>query len=269
MAEEIKSTKSVETPVAETKPAVETAAPQREFRDSRGSGRSRYERRDEHAASYEGKDTKPLYVKKRSTLQGYKLFNRWDMNEVVVKDLGLNRYINLDTVIVPHTFGRKSQGNFAKADINIVERLINKMMRSGQGKRKLSGKYIRGRGGCGKKLQTMQILERAFDIVEKKTKKNPIQVYVDAVENAAPREDITRIKRGGVAYSLAVDVSPIRRLDDAVKNIALAAFGGSFNKKVSAEEALAEEIIACAAGDMKSLAMKRREEVERIAKASR
>ncbi|NMA44197.1 MAG: 30S ribosomal protein S7 [Candidatus Diapherotrites archaeon] len=197
------------------------------------------------------------------------MFNKWDTSEVVVKDLSLVRYINLDTIIIPHTFGRKGQGRFAKANVNIVERLINKIMRSGQGKRKLSGKYVRGRGSCGKKMQAIQIVERAFEIVEKKTKKNPIQVLVDAVENAAPREDITRIKRGGVAYSLAVDVSPIKRLDEALKNIALAGFGNSFNKKVSAEEALAEEIIAAAAGDMKSSALKRKEEVERVARASR
>ncbi len=264
MAEEIKEIKesaTVAPKTSESSPARESRGPERRT--------SRYDRRDEHAASYEGKDTKPIYVKKRNTLVGFKIFNRWDANEVVVKDLGLNRYINLDTVIIPHTFGRKSQGNFAKADINIVERLINKMMRSGQGKRKLSGKYIRGRGSTGKKLQNIQTVEKAFEIIEKKTKKNPVQVYVDAIENAAPREDVTRAKRGGVAYSLAVDVSPIRRLDDSIKNIALASFGGSFNKKVSASEALAEEIIACAAGDMKSLAMKRREEVERVAKASR
>jgi small subunit ribosomal protein S7 len=212
---------------------------------------------------------KPIFVKKKNLFPEYKMFNKWDTSEVVVKDLSLVRYINLDTIIIPHTFGRKGQGRFAKANVNIVERLINKIMRSGQGKRKLSGKYVRGRGSCGKKMQAIQIVERAFEIVEKKTKKNPIQVLVDAVENAAPREDITRIKRGGVAYSLAVDVSPIKRLDEALKNIALAGFGNSFNKKVSAEEALAEEIIAAAAGDMKSSALKRKEEVERVARASR
>jgi small subunit ribosomal protein S7 len=271
MAEEMKVTESKETPVA-PKVATPVSAQAREApRENRAprEGRGRYDRRDEAAAAYEGKESKPIYVAKRNIIQGHKIFNKWDINEVVVSDMSLTRYINLDTVIVPHSFGRKSQGRFAKGNINVVERLINKMMRSGQGKRKLSGKYIRGRGGCGKKLQTLQIAERAFDIVAQKTKKNPIQVLVTAVENAAPREDITRIKRGGVAYSLAVDVSPIRRLDDAIKNIALAAFGGSFNKKVSAEEALAEEIISCAAGDQKSLAMKRKEEVERIAKASR
>ncbi len=275
IAEEVKQEKieanekapiSTDTKKAEgTHPAKEKThtdtqkAPHREFRP-------RYERQNDYP---EQKDSKPIFVKKRNNFPGYKMFNKWDTSEVVINDLGLARYVNLDTVIIPHTFGRKSQGKFAKADINVVERLINKIMRSGQGKRKLSGKYIRGRGSCGKKLQCLQIVERAFSIIETKTKKNPVQVLVDAIENAAPREDVTRIKKGGVAYSLAVDVSPIRRLDDALKNIALAGFGGSFNKKVSAEEALAEEIIACAAGDQKSSATKRREEVERIAKASR
>ena len=210
---------------------------------------------------------KPIFVKKKNLFPEYKMFNKWDTSEVVVKDLSLVRYINLDTIIIPHTFGRKGQGRFAKANVNIVERLINKIMRSGQGKRKLSGKYVRGRGSCGKKMQAIQIVERAFEIVEKKTKKNPIQVLVDAVENAAPREDITRIKRGGVAYSLAVDVSPIKRLDEALKHCTRR-FGNSLTK-VSAEEALAEEIIAAAAGDMKSSALKRKEEVERVARASR
>jgi len=220
-------------------------------------------------ATQEAQAEKPIYVKKKNLFPGYKIFNKWDASEVVVKDLGLVRYINLDTVMIPHSFGKKSQGRFAKADVNIVERLVNKIMRSGQGKRKLSGKYIRGRGSCGKKMQALQIVEKAFAIVEKKTKKNPVQVYIEAVENAAPREDVTKVKKGGVAYTLAVDLAPLKRLDESVKNIALASFGGSFNKKVSAEEALAEEIIAAASNDMKSLGLKRREEVERIAKASR
>jgi small subunit ribosomal protein S7 len=183
--------------------------------------------------------------------------------------LSLIKYTNLDTLIIPHTFGRKTRGRYAKGNINIVERLINKIMRSGQGKRKLSGKFIRGRGSCGKKLQAMKIVENAFTIIEKQTKQNPIQVLVKAIENSAPREDVTRIKRGGVAYSLAVDLSPMKRLDEAIKNLALAGFGNSFNKKISAAQALADELIAAAGNDIKSLGIKRKDEVERIAKASR
>jgi len=214
-------------------------------------------------------EAKPLYVKKKSQFSEYSLFNKWSFNDVVVADLSLVRYVNIDPMVIPHSFGRKTRGRFEKANLNIVERLVNKIMRSGQGKRKLSGKFIRGRGSCGKKMEALRIVEKAFEIIEKQTKQNPIQVYVKAIENVAPREDVTRIKKGGVAYTLAVDVSPIKRLDEAVKNLALGGFGVSFNKKISAEQALADEIISAAANDMKSSAVKRRDEVERIAKASR
>ena len=212
---------------------------------------------------------KPFYVKKKSQFSDYKLFNKWSFSDVVVTDLSMVRYLNIDPILIPHSFGRKTQGRFEKANLNIVERLVNKIMRSGQGKRKLSGKFIRGRGSCGKKLEAMHIVENAFEIIEKQTKQNPIQVLVKAIENSAPREDVTRIKKGGVSYTLAVDVSPLKRLDESIKNIALGGFGGSFNKKVTAEAALADEIIAAANNEIKSSAIKRKDEVERIAKASR
>ncbi|MFA6065478.1 MAG: 30S ribosomal protein S7 [archaeon] len=214
-------------------------------------------------------ESKPIIVRKKSQFSDYKLFNKWSFADVIISDLSLNNYVNLDPVIMPHTFGRKTRGRFEKANLNIVERLVNKIMRSGQGKRKLSGKFIRGRGSCGKKMEAMKIVESAFEIIEKQTKQNPIQVYIKAIENSAPREDVTRVKKGGVAYTLAVDVSPLKRLDEAVKNLALGGFGGSFNKKVSAQQALADEIIAAAANDIKSSSVKRKDEVERIAKASR
>ena len=197
------------------------------------------------------------------------IFGKWDVKDLQVKDLGLARYVNLKAKAIPHTFGRVAKKHFEKANISIVERLINKIMRSGQGKRKMSGKYIRGRGSCGKKLQAMQIVERAFERVEKETKQNPVQVLIKAIENSAPREDVTRIKRGGVMYTQAVDLSPLKRVDEALKNIALAAFSGSFNNKKKAEDALAEEIISASKEDNKSFSVKRRDEVERIAKASR
>jgi small subunit ribosomal protein S7 len=214
-------------------------------------------------------ETKPVFVKKKSQFSDYKLFNKWSFNDAIITDLSLVRYVNLDPLVIPHSFGRKTRGRFEKANLNIVERLVNKLMRSGQGKRKLSGKFIRGRGSCGKKMEALRIVEKAFEIIEKQTKQNPLQVFIRAIENTAPREDVTRVKKGGVAYTLAVDVSPMKRLDEAVKNLALGGFGGSFNKKVTAEQALADEIIAAASNDLKSSAVKRRDEVERIAKASR
>ncbi|MCX6804165.1 MAG: 30S ribosomal protein S7 [Candidatus Diapherotrites archaeon] len=210
-----------------------------------------------------------MIVRKKSQFSDYKLFNKWSFSDVIISDLSMVKYVNLDPIVIPHSYGRKTRGRFEKANLNIVERLVNKLMRSGQGKRKLSGKFIRGRGSCGKKLETISIVEKAFEIIEKQSKQNPIQMLVRAVENAAPREDVTRIKKGGVSYTLAVDVSPLKRLDEAVKNLALGGFGGSFNKKITAAQALADEIIAAANNDLKSSSIKRKDEVERIAKASR
>jgi len=253
-AEKVKAPIAAKEKTTDTKPVAAKVAPKKEFVKE---------------GAVEHTEAKPIIVKKKSQFSDYKLFNKWSFNDVIVTDLSLMRYVTIDPLIMPHTFGRRTRGRFEKANMNIVERLVNKLMRSGQGKRKLSGKFIRGRGSCGKKLEAMKIVEKSFEIIEKQTKQNPIQVLVKAIENSAPREDITRIKRGGVAYSLAVDVSPLKRLDEAVKNIALGGFGASFNKKVTAEQALADEIIAAANNDLKSSAVKRKDEVERIAKASR
>ena len=198
-----------------------------------------------------------------------KLFGRWDSVEIKITDPSLANHISLGTRLIPHTFGRETRKRFDKEKVDIVERLVNKVMRSGQGKRKMSGKYIRGRGSCGKKLQAMKTVENAFLIVERETKENPIQILVKAIENSGPREDITRIKRGGISYTVSVDVSPMKKVDEALKNIALAAFSSSFNTKVSASEALAKELMLASKEDNASFSIKRRDEVERIAKSSR
>ncbi|HLC79655.1 MAG TPA: 30S ribosomal protein S7 [archaeon] len=201
--------------------------------------------------------------------QNFLVFGKWDPSQVVIKDASLTRYVSLKSKRIPHTFGKGTRHRFEKGSLSIVERLINKIMRSGQGKRKLSGKYIRGRHGCGKKVMAMHMVEDAFDIVEKRTGKNPMQVLVDAIQNAGPREDVTRIQKGGVSYTVSVDVAPLKKVDESLKNLSLAAFSGSFNTKTSAAEALAKELIAAASEDNTSFSVKRRDEMERIAKASR
>jgi len=197
------------------------------------------------------------------------VFGKYDPAEVRINDPSLARCVSLETKQIPHTFGKNTRKRFEKNKLSIVERLINKMMRSGQGKRKLSGKYIRGRKGCGQKIQAMHIVEDSFDIIEKQTNQNPIQVLVDAIQYAGPREDTTRIKKGGVTYSVSVDVAPLKKVDESLKNLALAAFSGSFKNKTSAAQALAKELIAASKEDNASFSVRRRDEVERIAKASR
>ena len=80
----------------------------------------------------------------------------------------------------------------------------------------------------GKKLMAARIVQHAFEIINLLTDQNPIQVMVDAIINTGPREDSTRIGSAGTVRRQAVDVSPIRRVNQA---IALLTTGVSTLKK--------------------------------------
>jgi len=198
------------------------------------------------------------------------LFGKYDYENIKVSDPSLVKYISLNPMIIPHSFGRHAKKPFEKAKVNLIERLANKLLRGGTG-RKTSGKVIRTHGTMqGQKTKALKIVEKAFDIVAKRTNKNPIQLLVDAIENSAPREDFTRVSFGGVAYQVAVDISASRRLDLALRNIALAAIIGSFDNKKTLAEALADEIEYAAKNDLQnSYAIKKKDETERMAKAAR
>lgn len=194
------------------------------------------------------------------------MFGKWDTSEVEVRDPGLKGYINLKPIILPHSSGRYAKKPFGKSEIPIVERLINRMMVTGhEGK-----KHKRPSGrNTGKKHKSYNIVREAFEIIEKKMKKNPIQILVDALANASPREETTRIRYGGIAYHQAVDVSPQRRLDIALRFITVGAAKAAFKSKKSIAQCLAEEIIAVANYDTKCFTISKKEERERIAKSSR
>jgi small subunit ribosomal protein S7 len=184
-----------------------------------------------------------------------KLFDRYDMSDIVVSDAGLARYINLDPVIVPHTGARHANRPFAKSKMNIVERLVNNMMRN--------------ENYTGKKTKTYRAVMQAFEIIESKTKKNPVQVFIDALENTTPREEVTRLKYGGVSVPKAVDISSSRRLDIALRNICKGAINASYKNTKPIEICLANEIIQAAKGDMNSFAVSKKEETERVAGSAR
>jgi len=189
-------------------------------------------------------------------------------NKVTIEDPGLRDYINLTPRYVLHTQGRHGNKNFARKNVTTLERLVNNLMRSGTGG-KLGGKLIRDRGGCGKKTKMLKVLEDALVLIEKREKQNPIQTLVKAIENSAPKEETTRIRMGGVVYPVAVDISPQRRLDIALRNIGRSVLMQSFNNKKTAAQGLSDEIILAAKNDPSSYAVKRKTEMERIAKSSR
>ncbi len=200
-----------------------------------------------------------------------KVFGRWSVEDVVVEDPSLRPYINLEPRILPHTHGRHAKKAFGKAQVHIVERLINKVMRSGASSYKVGGHFMRReqRSLMSKKIKAYEVVKEAFAIIERRTKKNPIQILIKAIENAAPREDTTTIAFGGIRYHMAVDIAPMRRLDVALRNIALGASAKCYKNKTSYAQALAEEIIAAANRDPKSFAYSKKEEIERIAQSSR
>jgi len=195
------------------------------------------------------------------------VFGKWKC-DVQVLDPGLREYINLNAKVSFFTQGRHAKKTFGKARVHIIERLINNLMRGGTGK-KISGRVIRGRGGTGKKTKMLNIAKKAFGTINQKTGKNPVEVLVRAIENSAPREETTRVKYGGITYQLAVDVSPQRRIDFALRNIGRAFAIRSFDNPKSAPDALAEELILAANNDAQSHAVARRIDIERAAKSSR
>ena len=121
----------------------------------------------------------------------------------------------------------------------------------------------------GKSNNAYSIVEKAFEIIEKRTKENPIKVFVKAVENASPREAIVTIEYGGARYPRAVECAPQRRVDVALKNMAQGAYHKTFNSKIKAETALADEIIAAYSLNPNSNSLRKKQEVERQADASR
>ena len=195
------------------------------------------------------------------------IFGKWE-SKAEVNDPGLRNYINLTAKISVFTQGRHAKKTFGKAKIHIVERLINNLMRGGTGQ-KIGGRVIRGRGGTGKKIKMYNIAKKAFELINQKTGKNPLEVFIRAIENAAPREETTRVRYGGISYPVAVDVSPQRRIDFALRNIGKAFAIRSFDNKKSAAEALAEELILASNSDAQSHAVAKRVDIERMAKGSR
>jgi len=183
------------------------------------------------------------------------LFNKWDMSEVVVKDPGMVRYVTVTSTEVPSSCGRLTQQQFTKSEMAIVERLINRLMQQ---------EY-----NTGKKMMCTKMVMDSFDVINKKTKQNPLQVLVDAVANAGPREETVRLKYGGINVPKSVDSAPIRRVNTALRYIALATWKGSHKTKKPAYLVLADELIMAAKGDAKCFSVGKKEEVERIAKSAR
>ncbi|BDA46544.1 g2211 [Coccomyxa elongata] len=190
--------------------------------------------------------------------QEVKLFGKWSFDDVEINDMALEDYIAVKPKTaryVPHTAGRYQKKRFRKAQCPIVERMTDSLMMHGRNN--------------GKKLLAVRIIKHAFEIIHLLTDGNPIQVLVDAVINSGPREDATRIGSAGVIRRQAVDISPLRRVNQAIYLLTTGARESSFRNIKTISECLADELINAAKGSSNSYAIKKKDELERVAKANR
>merc|ERR1712219_106447 len=177
-------------------------------------------------------------VEQTAEMPAVKLFGRWTTEDVQVNDISLTDYLacrDRYSKFLPHTSGRYQIKRFRKAQCPIVERLV----------------------------------KHAFEIIHLTTGENPVQILLQAIINSGPREDSTRIGRAGTVRRQAVDVSPLRRVNQAIWLLCTGAREASFRNIKSIAECLADELINAAKGSSNSYAIKKKDELERVAKSNR
>jgi len=187
-----------------------------------------------------------------------KLFDKWSCDDIQISDMSLQDYISVKETYaryVPHSAGRFATKRFKKAQCPIVERMCNTLMMHGRNN--------------GKKLMTVRIMRHCLEIIHLLTGENPLQVLVNAIILCGPREDSTRIGRAGTVRRQAVDVSPLRRVNQAMWLIVTGAREAAFRNVKSIAECLADELINASKGSSNSYAIKKKDELERVAKSNR
>jgi len=194
-----------------------------------------------------------------------KIFGLFDPTEVRVEDPGLKKVINLNPKLMIKSHG-KVKWDPTRAKVNVIERLVNLLQVPGsRGKKhRIITKWI-----TGKHYKCTSIVIDAFKAIEKKTKENPLKIFVKAIENGSPRDEVTAIEYGGARYPQAVDVSPRRRLNLVLKNIVSGSYDKAFNKKTTIVEALANEIMKAAENSPESFAVSKKNDAEKQADAAR
>jgi len=180
--------------------------------------------------------------------------SKYDMSTIKIEDRGLAKYLNLKMENI-FLGGINAKKIFSKSKIPLIERFINNLMRT--------------ENYNGKKIKAYKVVRDTIDIIDKRTKTNPIQVLIDAIQNSAPKEETTRLRFGGINIPKAVDISPQRRLDIAIRHICKATVSATYKNKKRMETCLADELIKASKNDVTSFAVAKKNDLERIAKSAR
>ena len=116
----------------------------------------------------------------------------------------------------------------------------------------------------GKKTIARKIVYGAFDIIKEKTKKEPLEIFNLALENAAPLLEVKSRRIGGATYQVPVEVKGERRLTLAMRWIIM---GAKLKKGKPMKEKLAQELIDAA--NNTGWAVKKKTDTHRMAEANR
>ncbi len=195
----------------------------------------------------------------------FKIFDLYDISNIEVKDPAMEPYVCLTPKLLLKNQGRVTD-KLRSTKINVVERLASRLAVPGHvGK---EHKIITS-WSSGKYEHNMQTVLKAFAIIQEKTGRNPVQVFVEAIENGSPRDEITIIESAGARYPQAVDCSPIRRVNLAIRWMVQGAYNKSFGKKTKMADALANEIILASKGNLESFTARKKTEAEAQADGAR
>ena len=128
----------------------------------------------------------------------------------------------------------------------VVAKLVNQVMRK------------------GKKIAARKVVYGAFDIIKEKTKKDPIELFEEALKNASPLLEVKSKRVGGATYQVPIEVKGERKLTLAFRWIIGAARG---KKGKPMAEKLASELMDAA--NNTGIAIKKKSDTHRMAEANR
>ena len=191
-----------------------------------------------------------------------KLFGKWDYKDIKSSEIALEDYLSVKSVkhqvYYPYSAGKFQKKRFQKVQCPVTERFVNQLM---------VGKSTTN----GKKQMAVRIFKQTLEIIHLLTDKNPLEVLFEAIVQGGAREDSTRIGSGGTVRRQAVDVSPLRRVNQAIYLICKGSRESAFRSHKSMSECLADEIINASkgVGGGNSYAVKKKDEIERVAKGNR
>ncbi len=128
----------------------------------------------------------------------------------------------------------------------------------------LVAKFINKLMKGGKKSLAARILYDSFDIIEERMKRNPLEVFEQAINNAAPVLEVKPRRVGGATYQIPMEVPPDRRISLAMRWLVQSARN---RPGKSMAEKLANELMDAAQGT--GATIKKRDDTHRMAEANK